>query len=112
MASSLPEELKDSRGGNGQRDGWKMLLVLNVHSSSSTRSSLAASLPGFQHPQLSTRLQLGQKKEICGGVLQGIGKEFVHLSDAGGDAEVDCAVTDLDHEATEDVRVDLRYESV
>jgi len=40
--------------------------------------------------------------------LQGVRQELVHLGDAGGDAEVDGAVTDLDDESTNDVGVDLK----
>jgi hypothetical protein len=50
-----------------------------------------------------------QTKKMQGGVLQGIGKEFVHLCDAGGDTEVDCAVPDLDDETAEDFGVDLGF---
>lgn len=39
--------------------------------------------------------------------LQSIGKSLVQLGDLGGDAEVDGAVTDLDNESTDEVRVDL-----
>jgi hypothetical protein len=39
--------------------------------------------------------------------LQGVAKELVHLGDAGGDAEVDRAVTDLDDKSADDIRVDL-----
>lgn len=40
-------------------------------------------------------------------ILQGVGQELVHLGDAGRDAEVDGSVTNLDDEATDNVRVDL-----
>lgn len=39
--------------------------------------------------------------------LQSIRQELVHLGDAGGDAEVDGSVADLDDETADDVRVDL-----
>lgn len=39
--------------------------------------------------------------------LQAVGEDLVHLGDAGGDAEVDGAVTDLDDETADNVRVDL-----
>ena len=40
--------------------------------------------------------------------LQGVRQELVHLGDAGGDAEVDGAVADLDDEPADDVGVDLK----
>lgn len=40
-------------------------------------------------------------------ILQAVRQELVHLGDAGGDAEVDGLVADLDDESTDDVRVDL-----
>lgn len=39
--------------------------------------------------------------------LQGITEKLVHLGDAGRDGEVDCSVTDVDNEATEDIWVNL-----
>lgn len=39
--------------------------------------------------------------------LQVVSKELVHLADAGGDAEVNGSVADLDDESTNDVGVDL-----
>jgi hypothetical protein len=39
--------------------------------------------------------------------LQRVGEELVHLGDAGGDAEVDGAVANLDDESADDVGVDL-----
>lgn len=39
--------------------------------------------------------------------LQGVRQELVHLGDAGGDAQVDGSVTDLDDESADDVGVDL-----
>jgi hypothetical protein len=39
--------------------------------------------------------------------LQRVGEELVHLGDAGGDAEVDGSVTDLNDESANDVGVDL-----
>lgn len=39
--------------------------------------------------------------------LQAVGENLVHLGDAGGDAEVNGAVADLDDEASDNVRVDL-----
>lgn len=40
--------------------------------------------------------------------LQVVSKELVHLADAGGDAEVNGSVADLDDESTNDVGVDLK----
>lgn len=39
--------------------------------------------------------------------LQVVSKELVHLADAGGDAEVNGSVADLDDESTNDIGVDL-----
>lgn len=39
--------------------------------------------------------------------LQGIGKEFVHLRDAGRDAKIDCSVANFNNETTENIWVDL-----
>lgn len=39
--------------------------------------------------------------------LQGVVEELVHLGDAGGDAEVDGSVADLDDKSANDIRVDL-----
>ena len=39
--------------------------------------------------------------------LQIIGKDLVHLGDAGGHGEINCAVADLDDEAALDVGVNL-----
>jgi hypothetical protein len=39
--------------------------------------------------------------------LQGISQSLVHLGDLGGNAQVDGAVTDLDDESTNKVRVNL-----
>jgi hypothetical protein len=39
--------------------------------------------------------------------LQVVSEELVHLADAGGDAEVNGSVADLDDESTNDVGVDL-----
>jgi hypothetical protein len=41
--------------------------------------------------------------------LQSVGKELVHLGHLGGDAEVDCPVTDLDDEPADNVGVDLAW---
>jgi hypothetical protein len=40
-------------------------------------------------------------------ILQAVRKQLVHLGDAGGDAEVDGTVADLNDESTDDVGVDL-----
>ena len=68
-------------------------------------------LPIFAFPSVLIHRNVSQQnkrnKKVHAGSLQGIGKEFVHLCDAGGDAEVNCAVADLDNEAAEDVGVDL-----
>lgn len=40
-------------------------------------------------------------------ILQGVGQELVHLGDAGGDAEVNGSVANLDDESANDVGVDL-----
>jgi len=39
--------------------------------------------------------------------LQGITEELVHLGNTGRDGEIDCSVTDVDNETTEDIWVDL-----
>lgn len=39
--------------------------------------------------------------------LQVVSEELVHLGDAGGDAEVDGSVADLDNETTDNLGVDL-----
>lgn len=39
--------------------------------------------------------------------LQGVGEELVHLGDAGGNAEVDGSVANLNDETTNDLGVDL-----
>jgi hypothetical protein len=41
-------------------------------------------------------------------ILQGVRQELVHLGDAGGDAEVDGSVADLDDETANNVGVDLK----
>jgi hypothetical protein len=56
----------------------------------------------------SAALRLGVIVEDGGlVVLQGVGEELVHLGDAGGDTEVDGAVTDLDDEAADNLGLDL-----
>ena len=69
----------------------------------SATSRLPISFP--THPPRLPTKQRKQKRRA--GSLQGIGKEFVHLCDAGRDAEINRAVADLNDEATEDLGVDL-----
>jgi hypothetical protein len=41
--------------------------------------------------------------------LQVVSEELVHLGDAGGDAEVNGSVADLDDESADDLGVDLAF---
>ena len=70
------------------------------------RQQVPARSSTLSHPPPQDRHKQRKLRESS---LQGIGKEFVHLCDAGRDTEVDCAVADFDYETAEDVRVDLFF---
>ena len=42
-----------------------------------------------------------------GNSLQSVVEQLVHLGKLGGDAKVDCPVTDLNDKSANDIRVDL-----
>jgi hypothetical protein len=49
----------------------------------------------------------GISNETVSSILQAVRKELVHLGDAGGDAEVDGLVANLNDESADNVGVDL-----
>lgn len=110
------ERLGKERRPLGLGNGICSRLSLLIHIDDE-RTRAAPGFPDFPAPSppSPTKAQRGKQREaesggwwwVGGLVLQGIGEEFVHLRDAGRDAEVDCAVADLDDEAAEDLGVDL-----